>query len=121
MVSFIMTVSVHHARAMEANRQMLNHIIPIGWLLIAIITLVFIYVCYQVNSNRPAALSESMRPEPVEPVRLNPVNSEGPNVLVRVEVGEVAVQIDVEPDKQFCMEPETEVRGLTQDDVWSDF
>lgn len=95
MVSLIMSSSsVHHAMSREVNRQMLNHIIPIGWwmLIVMVATLVVIYVWHWANLKRQ--LSESMGPEPVEPIGLEPVgsesvNSKGPNVLVRVEVGEV--------------------------------
>ena len=89
MVSLIMSSSsVHHAMSREVNRQMLNHIIPIGWLVIAMAaTLVVIYVWHWANLKRQ--LSGPMGPEPVEPVGSESVNSKGPNVLVRVEVGEV--------------------------------
>ena len=52
MVSLIMTDSVAKARSMEINRQMLNHIISIGYPLIAVFALVSIYVWYRVNSDR---------------------------------------------------------------------
>lgn len=71
--------------------------------------------------HRPATLFESMGLEPVssEPVRAEPV---GPNVSVRVEVGdEVAVQIDVGSSKKSCVEPQTDVKGVVEDDTWSDF
>ena len=89
MVSLIMSSSsVHHAMSREVNRQMLNHIIPIGWLVIAmVVTLVVIYVWHWVNLKRQ--LSEPMGPEPVEPVGSESVNYASPNVLVRAEVGEV--------------------------------
>lgn len=84
-----------------------------------------------VRMHRPATLSESMGLEPVrpEPVRAEPVLSEpvraepvGPAVSVRVEVGgEVAVQIDVRSDKKPCVEPQADVKGVVEDDTWSDF
>ena len=54
MVSLIMMAdSIARARSREVNRQMLNHIIPIvWWMLIVMITLVFIYVCYRANLDR---------------------------------------------------------------------
>lgn len=53
MVSLIMMAdSVAKARSREVNRQILNHIIPIGWMLIVMITLVLIYVWYRANSDR---------------------------------------------------------------------
>ena len=60
MVSLIMMAdSIARARSREVNRQMLNHIAPIAlWMLIVMITLVFIYVCYRVNSDRKAKESE---------------------------------------------------------------
>lgn len=79
-----------------------------------------------VRMHRPATLSEPMGSEPVssEPVRAEPVRAEpvGPAVSVRVEVGdEVAVQIDVGSSKKSCVEPQADVRDVTQDDTWSDF
>ena len=79
-----------------------------------------------VRMHRPAALSEPVSSEPVrpEPVRAEPVRAEpvGPAVSVRVEVGdEVAVQIDVGSSKKSCVEPQADVRDVTQDDTWSDF
>lgn len=55
MVSLIMMAgSVARARSMEIDRQMLNHIISIGYPLIAVFALVSIYVWYRVNSDRKA-------------------------------------------------------------------
>lgn len=95
MVSLIMSSSsVHHAMTKEINRKMMGYIIPIGWwmLIVMVVTLVVIYVWHWVNLKRQ--LSEPMGPEPLEPVGLEPVGSEsvnyvGPDILVRVEVGEV--------------------------------
>lgn len=80
-----------------------------------------------VRMHRPATLSEPIGSEPVssEPVKAEPVLSEpvraepvGPAVSVRVEVGgDVAVQIDVRPDKK----PQVEAKDMTPDDTWSDF
>lgn len=52
MVSLIMADSVARARSMEINRQMMGHIISIGYPLIAVFALVSIYVWYRVNSDR---------------------------------------------------------------------
>ena len=90
MVSLIMSSSsVHHAMTKEINRKMMGYIIPIGWwmLIVMVVTLVVIYVWHWSNLKRQ--LSESMGPEPVEPVGSESVNYASPNVLVRVEVGEV--------------------------------
>lgn len=41
---------------------------------------------------------------------------------VRVEVGgDVAVQIDVGPDKKPQVEAQADVRDVAPDDTWSDF
>lgn len=56
MLSFIMMAgSVHHARSMEVNKQMMNYIIQIGWLFAIMVPLVVIYAWYRAKSNCSAA------------------------------------------------------------------